>query len=80
MDRNDSGIPHNLTADDLANLRTYIAADNPSDAWRYLAEHGDAYGVLASDIVKDEPETLVGKAFHGMVGIHWGNTGEESSA
>jgi hypothetical protein len=51
MDRND-GIPHNLAADDLANLQVYIAANDPSGGWRYLAEHGDAYGVLASDIVR----------------------------
>ncbi|MDR1423789.1 MAG: hypothetical protein LBI92_04165 [Azoarcus sp.] len=69
-----SGILHHLTADDLAHLTQLLNSKQVAEAWAYLASKGDAYAVLASDVVKDEPESLVGQLFHRMVELQWENT------
>ncbi|WP_417548637.1 calcium-binding protein [Marinobacter segnicrescens] len=69
-----SGIAHNLTMLDIEYLRQLSGQGRISEAWAYLAQKGDAYAVLAADVVKAEPETQVGKAFNFLVELQWTNT------
>jgi Ca2+-binding RTX toxin-like protein len=74
MNEEHSGIPHKLTNEDLQYLEGLVASRQVVEAWAYLASKGDAYAVLAADVVKETPESLVGKLFHHMVELHWTNT------
>ncbi len=69
-----SGIPHGLSSEDLDLLSQLGEEMRISEAWAYLAEKGDAYAVLAADVVSSEPATLVGRLFHYMVELQWTNS------
>jgi hypothetical protein len=69
-----SGILHYLSNEDLQHLEQLAADKKVVEAWEYLSRKGDAYAVVAADVVKKEPDSLVGKLFHNMVEVHWTNT------